>query len=344
MKMKIEEILKTKEYRERIIKYFRLPIRLSVSEEKFKSDLEYIQETDPTFYEEMKQMVESDFNELILEQSTETPDFTFESILNPIVEEFRETKQWQEFLKKDFSEEIKKCEGASSVSGFYKPDNSGKCFLSIDLVSANWQTLQNILGFKESYEELISKYTDKKIPLTSKTIRTKITGLLSAKEIMVYNKYLLLSKKDGILLKLKEETGLDFTSETPVAFYADEFILEISQEQALKLLSLDLSELSKKVEEVGIKVHIRPFFMKKLGLEKGYVKFHKVGYEIIGLSKDALMILNKIHNQVEIKEVDFEKISLGKRTKEEYLLEVEARLKTLIQEDAKWRKSQAELN
>ena len=78
--IKFNEIIKDKEYRERVIKYFRLPMRLSVSEEKFLSDLEFLQEVNPEKYNEIVRLVEHDFNKEAKEQNTGSPDFTMEHI------------------------------------------------------------------------------------------------------------------------------------------------------------------------------------------------------------------------------------------------------------------------
>lgn len=337
-----EQIIENNEYRERVIKYFRLPIRVTVSKEKFLSDLEFIKETNPILHRVVIELTEADFNQLVKEQGTTEPDFTYESILQPIVDEFASTEQWQNFLKEDYSNPLGDYDGAVSVSQFYKEENDNKNFLSIDLVSANWQTLQSIIGFKESYEELIEKHTNLLIPQMSKTMRTKITGMLNAKEVMEYNKHLLATNREKILEVIKTEIGLDLLAIKPTAFYADEFITEISEEQLKKLERTDLDKLEKTIKNaVGISVHLRPFKLRWLGVEKACAKFHLYGFDILNLSKDVSLILNKVlHNEkakenpflqpVEVNDIDFEKVRLKGQSKEDYLEELAEKVQILL--------------
>lgn len=318
--IKFDEIVENDEYRERVIKFFRLPIRLSVTKEKFLSDLEFIKETDINKYSLIIDYTESDFNNLVNEQGTNEPDFTMENILEPLLKEIEETNEWQSFIKEDYSNVLNDFNGIKSVHGFYVEENNGKHFISVDLKSANWQSLQSIVGFNESYEELIVKYTDNLIPPISKTFRTKITGLLGAKNIMLHNKKLLNDNKYNILKVILECSGIDLLEKIPFAFYADEFLIEINEETLNKFNSLDLKYLQSKVyEETGIQVHLTPFTLKWLGVNKACAKIYKDGFEILNISKDILLIMNKLLSGIEIKDIDFEGIKLKDETKEEFV-------------------------
>lgn len=319
--MKFNEIIKDKEYRERVIKYFRLPMRLSVSEEKFLSDLEFLREVNPEKYNEIVRLVEHDFNKEAKEQNTGSPDFTMEHILEPLIEKLEANDRWQEFLTKDYSDVLDGYEGITNTHGFYKKENDGKHFVSVDLEAANWQSLQTIIGFDKSYEELIVEYTDNLIPPTSKTFRTKITGILGAKSIMNFNMKLLIDNKEKILDAVYEKTGVDLRGKTPFAFYADEFLLEIDEKTKDDLMKLNLKDIETKVyEDTGVKIHFTPFTLRWLDVEKGCVKLYKDNeYEIINISKDILLIFNKLINNVEIKDIDFEKIKLKNETRSEFI-------------------------
>lgn len=319
--MKFNEIIKDKEYRERVIKYFRLPMRLSVSEEKFLSDLEFLQEVNPEKYNEIVRLVEHDFNKEAKEQNTDSPDFTMEHILEPLIEKFEANDRWQEFLTKDYSDVLDGYEGITNTHGFYKKENDGKHFVSVDLEAANWQSLQTIIGFDKSYEELIVEYTDNLIPPISKTFRTKITGILGAKSIMNFNMKLLIDNKEKILDAVYEKTGVDLRGKTPFAFYADEFLLEIDEKTKDDLMKLNLKDIETKVyEDTGVRIHFTPFTLRWLDVEKGCVKLYKDNeYEIINISKDILLIFNKLINNVEIKDIDFEKIKLKNETRNEFI-------------------------
>ena len=323
-----DRIVENKEYRERVIKFFRLPIRLSVSKEKFLSDLEFIKQTEPDFYDKIVNYTEHDFNKLAKEQDTDEPDFTMENILEPLVEDIQNSEGWREFIEGEIPDVLENYDGITNTHGFYKKDNDGKHFVSIDLKSANWQSLQDIVGLKESYEDLIVKYTDNLIPPISKTFRTKITGILGAKQIMLYNKKLLHDNKCNILKSIKDNIGIDLTNEKPFAFYADEFLIEIDKETLENFNTIDIKVLEEDVyKETGIQVHITPFTIKWLGINKSCAKIYKDGFEILNISKDILLIINKLLAGIEIKDVDFEGIKLKNETKEEFIERVKVALK-----------------
>lgn len=323
-----DKIVENKEYRERVIKFFRLPIRLSVSKEKFLSDLEFIKLTDKEWYDTIINYTEHDFNKLSKEQNTDEPDFTMENILEPLIEDIENSEGWREFIEEEIPDVLENYDGITNTHGFYKKDNDGKHFVSIDLKSANWQSLQDIVGLKESYEDLIVKYTDNLIPPISKTFRTKITGILGAKQIMLYNKKLLHDNKCNILKSIKDRVGIDLTNEKPFAFYADEFLIEIDKKTLEKFNTIDIKVLEEDVyKETGIQVHITPFTLKWLGINKSCAKIYKDGFEILNISKDILLIINKLLAGIEIKDVDFEGIKLKNETKEEFIERVKAALK-----------------
>lgn len=331
--IKFEDIIKDKEYRERIIKYFRLPMRLSISEEKFLKDLEFMKLIDENAYNEMIKMTEHDFNKVAKEQGKNKLDlnakeenridFTMENILEPLLKKFEESPGWQRFITIDYSKKINDDENVvTNVHGFYKKENDGKHFISFDLKAANWQSLQSIIGFEETYEDLIVQYTDNLIPPMSKTFRTKITGILGAKNIMYYNKYLLQQHKNAILKVIKEELKIDLINKPLTAFYADEFIIEIDEETRKKLQLVNIDKIEKTIlDKVGIGIHFTPFTLKWLNIEKGCAKIYNLGeYEILNISKDILLLINKVSHHIEPDyEIDFEKVNTRGKTKKEYV-------------------------
>lgn len=326
-----DQIIETKEYRERVIKYFRLPVRISASKEKLMSVLNFIGHIKPFFLHEMISMVESDFNKEAYEQSTDTPDFSMEHILEPIVDKFKSDPKWQEFIKQDNSDVLAGYEGVTDIHGLYAEHNDGKYFLSIDLRAANWQSLQTILGFQESYEELIAQYTDNKIPLASKTFRTKITGMLGAKEIMHFNKKLLKTNQHNLLKSIFKHTGVNLVGQEPFAFYADEILIEIDESTLREFQELSLVDLENKVfQDTNIKVHLSPFTLKWMGLDKGCFKLYEnYEYDILNLSKDTLLIFNKLVYGLKIENIDFEGVKLKGLTKEEYIKKVQEKVDML---------------
>lgn len=341
--IKFENIIKDKEYRERVIKYFRLPMRLSVSKEKFLSDLEFIKHINIDFYEQIIELTEKDFNKVALEQGkTELDlsakeedriDFTMENILEPLLKKFEESQGWQEFIKTDYESKIIQLDNvATNIHQYYIKENDGKHFISIDLKAANWQSLQSIIGFDETYEELIVKYTDNLIPPLSKTFRTKITGILGAKNIMYYNKYLLQENKKDILEVIYNETQIDLRNKNLTAFYADEFLIEIDEATRETLKTLDISNLEQKIlNKTGIGVHFTPFTLRWLNVNKACAKIYNNNeYEILNISKDILLLMDKIAHKVDPNyEVDFEKVKTGKKTKQEFISELEIIVKDI---------------
>lgn len=321
------QIIEEKEYRERIIKFFRLPMKLSVSKEKFISDLEFMSYKEPEKFSKMVCLTVSDFNKMATEQKTDKPDFSMEEVLKPLLEDIESTKEWQDFLEKDYSDVLENYEGITNVHDFYTKENDGKYLLSIDLEAANWQSLQRIVGLNDSYEDTIKKYTTNLIPPISKTFRTKVSGILGSKKITDYNKKILFDNKENLLNALHENTNIDLRNKEPLAFYADEFIMEIDKEIFHSLLSMDISQLEKNLYDItGVKVHIRPFQLRWMNLNKGAVKFTKDGFEILNLNKDVLLIVNKIIANTQIKDIDFESIKLKDLTKEEFIQNVKESL------------------
>lgn len=329
--IKFNNIIENDEYRERVIKFFRLPIRLSVSKDKFLSDLQFIKDTDVDKYNMIIDYTEKDFNKSVREQVSEEPDFTMESILEPILEDIRASREWSRFIEEDNSGVLEDYNGITSTHGFYNEVNDGKNFVSFDLKSANWQSLQSILKFNDSYEDTVKKYTDNLIPPVSKAFRTKITGVLGAKKIMDYNQKLLNDNKSKILNSLLNEVGIDLTKKPIFAFYADEFLIEIDDRTLGLLNHLNLRDVEGIMyESTGVNVHIRPFTLKWLGVNKACAKVHQDDFDILNISKDILLIMNKLMMGIEVKEIDYEGIKLKDKTKEEFIKEIKAGIKLIV--------------
>lgn len=317
---KFEDIVKSDDYRQRVIKFFRPPIRLSVSLEKFMSDMEFMRKTDPQKYTQIIEYTEADFNKVAHEQNTNEPDFTMEDIIQPLVDEIAEMSVWKEFLKKDYSNTLEGYEGITNTHQFYREESDGKYFISVDLESANWQSLQHITGIKDSYEEMIVKHTDNLIPPVSKTVRTKITSLLNAKKIMDYNKHLLNVNKKEILKSISNNVNIDLTNQVPFAFYADEFLIEVDKETHDNFNDKDLDELEKIIyDEVGVRVHLTQFQLRWMNVNKGCIKKYNDSFEFINLSKDIVLILNKLIHNIELEDVDFEGVKMKDESREEFI-------------------------
>ncbi|CAM9146994.1 unnamed protein product [Ectocarpus fasciculatus] len=69
----------------------------------------------------------------------------------------------------------------SQKDSLYTPENSGKCFLSIDICKANYTMLQRQLGTEalcDTWSDLVRRYTDSEFFIQSKFFRENIFGNL----------------------------------------------------------------------------------------------------------------------------------------------------------------------
>ena len=277
------KIMEDDEERLNFIKLFVVPIRNSVSYEKFKSDFSLFLITNP---EKSRKYVESymeDYKTLSIEQDTDKPDMSMKPVVLAIEEEILANPLWNDFLEKEFT--VEGVDGIlSHPTKFYsaKKDSNGKTnydryYLSIDLVTANWQSLTSILGWNVAFEDKLKEVTDLKTPHYSKKVRASIASKSASSAILDYNKYLLMSKKTKILEYLNNVDGFKVDKDvTPFAIYADEFLIEISASEFDALNKVDLSELESVLEkEVGLKLHVRPFYMSEFGINKSAIKVYK---------------------------------------------------------------------
>ena len=145
------------------------------------------------------------------------------------------------------------------------------------------------------------------------TFRTKITGVLGQKNIIDNNKKILKDNKEKILNTVFDSTGIDLRGQEAFAFSADEFLIEIDKSTLHKFNTMALPKIEGYIEEdTNVKVHLTPFTLKWLDVNKSCAKIYKDDYEILNISKDILLIFNKIENNIRFKKTDFEKIKLGK--------------------------------
>lgn len=303
--MKFEDLVKNEEYRKRVIKLFQLPIRKTSSYNKFMNYMDFLYNTDNIFYEIVVTSFENDFIAESLRQKTSEPDMSMDYIAEKISKEISSTPGWEKFTKEDYSGTLDDYEGVTNIHGLYNKNNNGKYFLSVDLVSANWQSMQKITGIEKSYQDMVKKHTDNLSPIFSKSMRAKTTSLLDAKKIMDYNKYLLKSNKDLILKFLS--TDKVNLQRTPFAFYADEFLIELTKEEFENLPYLTSKE-KEILDKFGVSVHLRKFKLTWLNLNKSCIKDYGGYGEILNLSSDIkLMVAKRILN-VKLDDVDFENV------------------------------------
>lgn len=303
--MKFEDLVRNEEYRERVIKLFQLPVRKTSSYNKFMNYMDFLYNTDSIFYEIVVSSFETDFIAESLRQNSNEPDMSMDYIVEKMSEEISSTPGWKKFTEEDYSRTLEGYKGVTNIHGLYNKNNNGKYFLSVDLVSANWQSMQKITGIKKSYQEMIKDHTNNLTPVFSKSMRAKVTSLLDAKKIMDYNKYLLKTNKDLILDFLStEEFNLN---KTPFAFYADEFLIELTKEEFENLPHLTSKE-KEILTNFGISVHLRKFKLTWLNLNKSCIKDYGGYGEILNLSSDIKLMVAKRVLNMELEDVDFEDV------------------------------------
>ena len=89
----------------------------------------------------------------------------------------------------------------------FKTSNDGKCFVSLDMVKANFSALRHydssIFHNGDTWESFIGRYTQNQHMILSKYIRQVILGNCNPKRHITYEKYLM-----DMILTLLEEKGL----------------------------------------------------------------------------------------------------------------------------------------
>ena len=124
----------------------------------------------------------------IADLTSEWTDYHSMSLRHPDLNEYRKE------LRNKITQHISGVKGFSDIPiqpynytytgsrTYLENGNTGKKLVSIDLVKGNYQSLKNVgseyvLG-TQTYEELISKFTDEKCMITSKFFRQMVFGLL----------------------------------------------------------------------------------------------------------------------------------------------------------------------
>ena len=106
-----------------------------------------------------------------------------------------------------------------------KTDNVGKKFVSIDLKTANLQSInlynKSILGDSETYNDFISKFTEHEYFKKSKSIRQVIFGLCSPKKQENIQKFIMSKVKNALTSLGLKETNIYAASPDELIFEYD---------------------------------------------------------------------------------------------------------------------------
>lgn len=171
----------------------------------------------------------------------------------------------------------------SKKSDVYSCVNDGKYFLSIDLAKANFQVLKkydkDIVFGAETYEELISKFTDLEYVKTSKYIREVIFGNLNCGRQISMQKYYTAKLLEWLIENkyVSVEDVAVFTNDELV-IRKESFVEPEKCEELKKLikegLDLDVSVESFKLKMIGDK----EYFAKELSTGKTKFKAIPAAY------------------------------------------------------------------
>lgn len=198
------------------IKDFKIPIS-SFIEEHFEY---YLELTNP-YYNSLEyfKFLETYLSDISKRTNDIENTFVSENsnIGKSIIQEISKTKAYLKFNQMDMT--IFNVSNLNIIKGnFYKRDNVGKTFISIDLKKANFQALKyvnpEIVLNCNSYEELVSKFSNFDYHKKSKQFRQVIFGNLNAKRQQKVQKYLMsLIVNELIKEGMQAENILSFTSD-----------------------------------------------------------------------------------------------------------------------------------
>lgn len=224
---------------------------------------------------------------------------------NSLTEKIVETITGLESYKEFINMKMDKFNITSSYpkNDIYKQINTGKMFVSIDLVKANYQALKyvnpEIVLNTENYNEFISEFTQYDYIKESKYIRQVIFGRMNPKRQIKVARYLIELVTNFLLEnKMIEETQIAMVS-------TDEIVFEVSDESA-KEFAKSYVEITKQIKEVlNINVDIEVFELKLLA-ERYYVKefINKPGYQFACVPQIYFPQVFKKYHGLDIDEKD----------------------------------------
>lgn len=160
--------------------------------------------------------------------------------------------------------------------------NIDKYFISIDLKKANFQALKyfnkEIVLDCNTYQELISKFTDMEYMKESKYLRQVIFGNMNPKRQVKLERYIIEKILNYLLeKKLFKDSSIRMVSN-------DEIIFELEFSEAYDVWKDDYLKLVELIKNnINIDVDIEVFKLKNIGNTKYFVKhfINKTGFELM---------------------------------------------------------------
>lgn len=212
-----------------------------------------------TKWNELVELVENRFK-----GSPESFEEYRKNIRNQIIDTVTATEAYKKFNTMDmkpYAVDNTKYKVSKSV---YIEPNIGKLFMSVDLKSANFQSMKyidkNIMLGAETYEEFMRKFTDIDYFINQKYIRQVIFGQMNPGRHFTIEKYLIYKVMEYI-----EGMGLEIK---PVAIASDEAVYEIHDDddttiEKIRSIADVLPNSIKK--HIGIDVKIEIFRLNGYG-------------------------------------------------------------------------------
>lgn len=289
----------SKEVKNRFIKDYKLPISI-VEEPNFSYSIEILDE----LYNTKEKL---NYLNNLIENIGEDEFFKVSSnIINNIIDTISKQSVYNT-LSNDLLKEYPNKINASSRD-IYSIQNVGKYFLSFDLVKANFQALKKyskeLVLYSNSYEDLVSKFTNEKYFIESKQIRQVIFGNLLPKKQQVIQKNIISST----ILDLVNNTSLelnDFINAT-----ADEFVISRDTKEEIEIICKEIESYLEKENYVGYR--LETFKLNNIDDRKLFVKEYLNGkIEFKGIPSFHFLQVYKKYFDLPLDEKDLQFIHEG---------------------------------
>jgi hypothetical protein len=167
----------------------------------------------------------------------------------------------------------------------FKPSNTDKEFLSVDLRKANFSALRNyslhncsndMFGGVDTWEKFVGRFTENQHIINSKYIRQVILGNCNPKRHITYEKYLMSMVLQTILTDCLGKVEYDLTPYNHIVFFSnDEVIFDISDmslsdEEALFNVCYEYTQDEEEMRVLPVKVKV--FNLYKIEGADGYTE------------------------------------------------------------------------
>lgn len=248
----------SEEARKKLVKDFKLPIPV-VEDPHFFHYMALANDTHNTF--DLYNLLTSE----VRKHGSEEAFYKYSSdLLHKIESDIKATSAWADFSKEKIVNGLEQG-GEWQRNKLYQPDFAGYDYVALDMKSANFQALKFIdkdlvLGF-DTYDQLLSQYTDSEYIKINKAFRKALFGLLDSKKQAKIQKYLMFS-----LYRTLEVLGLDMSNLYGAT--SDEFIIRIvngnEEDIAREALNRSVGDMDLVLEKFRLdQVHpVKKFFAK----------------------------------------------------------------------------------